>query len=205
VQEDVTRMEAAAGRMQNLINDLLDLARVNSRGRELVAIDLGEIAREVVVDLEARIDEVGATVEIDSLPTVLGDGVQLRQVLQNLLSNALKFHREGVPLHVRFTTETADGGRCVVAVEDNGIGFDDKYAERIFGTFQRLHGRSQYEGTGIGLSIARKIAWRHDGDITATAVDGEGATFRLTLPLAPAQLTAVHDPLPQPQSERHAA
>jgi signal transduction histidine kinase len=209
VEEDVTRMEAAAGRMQNLINDLLDLARVNSRGRELVAIDLGEVAREVAVDLEARIAEVGATIEIEDLPTVLGDRVQLRQIVQNLLSNALKFHRDGVPLHICVKTEGADGGRCVVAVEDNGIGFDEKYAERIFGTFQRLHGRAEYEGTGIGLSIARKIAWRHDGDITATAVEGEGATFRLTLPLAPASLGAspatARRPASQPQSERNAA
>jgi signal transduction histidine kinase len=209
VEEDVTRMEAAAGRMQNLINDLLDLARVNSRGRELVAIDLGEVAREVAVDLEARIADVVATIEIEDLPTVLGDRVQLRQIVQNLLSNALKFHREGVPLHICVKTETAEGGHCVVAVEDNGIGFDEKYAERIFGTFQRLHGRAEYEGTGIGLSIARKIAWRHDGDITATAVEGEGATFRLTLPLAPAKLGASpapsHHPASQPESERNAA
>jgi PAS domain S-box-containing protein len=185
VGADIARMEAASGRMQNLISDLLDLARINSRGRELVANDLTEVAREVVVDLEARIADVGAEVEIGRLPVVLGDRVQLRQILQNLISNALKFHREGVTPTVRVATETTAHGRCVVAVSDNGIGFDDKYAERIFGTFQRLHGRTEYEGTGIGLSIARKIAWRHEGDITATAVLGEGATFRLTLPLAP--------------------
>jgi light-regulated signal transduction histidine kinase (bacteriophytochrome) len=101
-----------------------------------------------------------------------------------------------------------DWGRCVVVVEDNGIGFDDKYAERIFGTFQRLHGRSEYEGTGIGLSIARKIAWRHDGDITASGVAGEGAVFRLTLPLAPSEAAdgAGDRKLQQdPQSERSAA
>jgi light-regulated signal transduction histidine kinase (bacteriophytochrome) len=112
-------------------------------------------------------------------------------------------------LKVRVTTEANEGGRCTVAVEDNGIGLDEKYADRIFGTFQRLHGREEYEGTGIGLSIARKIAWRHDGDITATASEGEGATFRLTLPLAPAQLVAApvagSDPVTQPQSERNAA
>jgi len=207
--EDVVRMEAAAGRMQNLISDLLDLARVNSRGRELLPIDLGEVTREVTVDLEARIDDVGATIEIGDLPIVLGDRVQLRQIVQNLLSNALKFHRAGVPLHVRVTSEVTDNGRCVVAVEDNGIGFDEKYSERIFGTFQRLHGRSEYEGTGIGLSIARKIAWRHDGDITVSAVEGEGATFRLALPLAPASAGAPQATLtrtePQLQSERNAA
>jgi signal transduction histidine kinase len=209
VEEDVVRMEAAAGRMQNLISDLLNLARVNSRGRELLAIDLGEVAREVAVDLEAHIADVGAAVTIEDLPTVLGDRVQLRQILQNLLSNALKFHRDGVPLQVTVKADAVSGGRCVVAVSDNGIGFDDKYAERIFGAFQRLHGRARYEGTGIGLSIARKIAWRHDGDITATAVEGEGATFRLTLPLAPAQPVATSPtadaPAAQPQSERKAA
>jgi light-regulated signal transduction histidine kinase (bacteriophytochrome) len=182
---DLARMEAASGRMQNLISDLLDLARVNSRGRELVANDLGEVAHEVVGDLEAHIADVGASIELDDLPIVLGDRVQLHQILQNLISNALKFHRDGVAPQVRVSTETSESGRCVVTVADNGIGFEEKYAERIFGTFQRLHARSEYEGTGIGLSIARKIAWRHDGDITATSVAGEGATFRLSLPLAP--------------------
>ncbi|HEY2719275.1 MAG TPA: ATP-binding protein, partial [Solirubrobacteraceae bacterium] len=155
---DVTRMDTAAGRMQNLISDLLDLARVNSRGRELVAINMDELAREVQTDLEAHIAESGARVEIEPLPVVLGDAVQLRQVLQNLLSNALKFRREGVSLKVRVRTQSVEGGRCIIAVEDNGIGFDEKYCERIFGTFQRLHGRGTYDGTGIGLSIARKIA-----------------------------------------------
>ena len=185
-QADVVRMEAAAGRMQNLISDLLDLARVNSRGRDLVAIDLDEIAAAVVGDLEAAIAQVGARIAIEPLPVVLGDRVQLGQVLQNLLSNALKFHRPDEPLRVRVSAQTEAAGTCVICVEDNGIGFDEKYAERIFGTFQRLHGRSEYEGTGIGLSIARKIAWRHDGDITATGILGQGAAFRLTLPLAPA-------------------
>ncbi len=190
VQADFVRMESAAGRMQNLIGDLLDLARVNSRGRELVAIDLNEVADEVVADLEARIAEVGASVVLEPLPVVLGDRVQLSQVLQNLMSNALKFHREDEPLHVRVAAESGAGGKCVITVEDNGIGFEDEYSERIFGTFQRLHGRGEYEGTGIGLSIARKIAWRHDGDITATGVPGQGATFTLTLPVARAATAA---------------
>jgi signal transduction histidine kinase len=128
---------------------------------------------------------------------VLGDRVQLHQILQNLISNALKFHRDGVPLHVRVAAGT-EGARCTVTVTDNGIGFDDQYGERIFGTFQRLHGRGEYEGTGIGLSIARKIAWRHNGDITATGVPGEGATFNLTLPLATAP--AVQHERPQERS-----
>jgi signal transduction histidine kinase len=184
VQADFARMDSAAGRMQNLISDLLDLARVNSRGREIVEIDLNEVADEVVADLEPRIAEVGASIVLEPLPVVLGDRVQMCQVMQNLLSNALKFHRTDVPLRVRVAAETGEHGRCAITVEDNGIGFEDEYAERIFGTFQRLHGRAEYEGTGIGLSIARKIAWRHDGDITATGVPGQGATFKLTLPMA---------------------
>jgi signal transduction histidine kinase len=183
---DVTRMDAAAQRQQRLIDDLLDLARVNSRGRELVPVDLDTIAAHALSDLDASLSDVGANVEIAPLPTVLGDQAQLGRVLQNLLSNALKFHRPDVPLQVRVFAEPAPSGRCTIVVEDNGIGFDDEYCERIFGAFQRLHGRSEYEGTGIGLSIARKIAWRHDGNITAHGVPGEGATFRLTLPLAPA-------------------
>jgi signal transduction histidine kinase len=185
-RSDVVRMDAAALRLQRLVDDLLDLARVNSRGRELVPVALDVIAAEALSDLDARVSEVGAHVEIGELPTILGDQVQLRRVLQNLLSNALKFHREDVPLRVRVSCELLGDGRCAILVEDNGIGFDDQYAERIFGAFQRLHGRSAYDGTGIGLSIARKIAWRHDGDITASGVPGVGATFRLTLPLAPA-------------------
>jgi signal transduction histidine kinase len=186
-RSDVARMDAASVRLQRLIDDLLDLARVNSRGRELVRVDLAEVAHEVMVDLDPRLREVGARVEIGELPCILGDPVQIRRVLQNLLSNALKFHRAGVPLAVRVSSEMGEEGRCAITVEDNGIGFDNQYAERIFGAFQRLHGRSEYDGTGIGLSIARKIAWRHNGDITATGVLGEGAKFRLTLPLAPAE------------------
>jgi signal transduction histidine kinase len=185
-RSDIARMDAAALRLQRLIDDLLDLARVNSRGRELVPLDLAEIVAEAMSDLDARLTEVGADVEIGALPTVLGDQVQIRRVLQNLLSNALKFNREDTPLHVRITSELVEDGRCVISIADNGIGFDNQYAERIFGAFQRLHGRAAYEGTGIGLSIARKIAWRHNGDITASGVPDQGATFRLILPLAPA-------------------
>ena len=200
-------MESAAARMQNLISDLLDLARVNSRGREMAPVDLNELAEEVLGDLEAHIAEVAADVVVEPLPVVVGDRVQLRQVLQNLISNALKFHRENEPLRVRVRAEARDARRCVVTVEDNGIGFDDKYADRIFGTFQRLHGRGQYEGTGIGLSIARKIAWRHEGDLSASGVPGQGATFRLTLPVArPGALApAPHRPRSDPGNQRSAA
>ena len=171
--EDVVRMEAAAGRMQNLISDLLDLARVNSRGRDPVAVDLAEIAREVVGDLEAAHRRGGRDRRHRAAP-----GRPRRPGPAPAGSAEPDQQRPQVPPRrcaaagPREHGDERAAGRCVVTVEDNGIGFDEKYAERIFGTFQRLHGRAEYEGTGIGLSIARKIAWRHDGDITASGVAG---------------------------------
>jgi light-regulated signal transduction histidine kinase (bacteriophytochrome) len=192
---DLSRMASAAERMQRLIDDLLSFARVTSRKREFEPVDLGEVAREVVGDLEARIDELRAQVEIGALPTVSGDRAQLSQLFQNLVSNALKFHRQGVTPTVRvrseivraqsprFAGESPAGNLCLITVDDNGIGFDPKYADRIFSAFERLHSRADYEGTGIGLSIARKIAWRHRGELIATSSPGVGSTFTLTLPL----------------------
>jgi signal transduction histidine kinase len=192
---DMTRMQNAAERMQRLIDDLLSFARVTSKDREFELVDLGEVTKEVIGDLEARITELGARVEMSDLPVVAADRAQLSQLMQNLVSNALKFHRENVPPVVRisgnvlaaqegrFSGEAAAGARCVITVEDNGIGFDPKYAERVFSAFERLHSRSDYEGTGIGLSIARKIAWSHRGDITATSTPDQGSTFTLTMPL----------------------
>ena len=200
---DVTRMHDAAERMQRLIDDLLSFARVSSRRREFEPVELSALAHEVVGDLEARIRELDAEVVIDELPVVAADRAQMSQLLQNLVSNALKFHRDGVRprVHIRaeivegepprFEGESANGRRCLIAVEDNGIGFEQKYAERIFSAFERLHGRSEYEGTGIGLSIARKIAWRHGGELTATSEPGRGSTFILTLPLAHVAAPAV--------------
>src|SRR5579862_260533 len=180
---DLGRIQSAAERMQRLIDDLLSFARVSSRQRELEPVELSALVREVAGDLEARIEELDARLDVGPLPVVLADRAQMGQVLQNLVSNALKFHREGVPPVVQIRAERSDS-RCVITVADNGIGFEQKYAERIFSAFERLHGRSEYEGTGIGLSIARKIAWRHGGELTATGVPNGGATFTLTLPAA---------------------
>lgn len=192
---DLTRMTNAAERMQRLIDDLLSFARVGSRHREFEPVALQELVAEVVGDLEARIEQLGARIDVGRLPVVSGDSAQLSQLLQNLLSNALKFHREGVAPLIeiraelveaappRFGAESAPTARCVLTVSDNGIGFDSKYAERVFSAFERLHSRSDYEGTGIGLSIARKIAWRHGGELTASSSPGQGSTFTLTLPL----------------------
>jgi signal transduction histidine kinase len=192
---DLSRIQGAAERMQRLIDDLLSFARVGSRQHAFEPVDLAELTREVVGDLEARIEELQARVEINELPVVAADPAQMSQLLLNLIGNALKFHREDVPPLVRissqllpeqparFGAEAGVGRRCLITVEDNGIGFDPKYAERAFSAFERLHSRFDYEGTGIGLSIARKIARRHGGELTAASTPGEGSVFTVTLPL----------------------
>jgi len=188
------RMQTAARRMQVLIEDLLAFSRVTTKASPFEPVDLGRIAREVLSDLEVRLQQSGGHVEVQALPTIEADPVQMRQLFQNLIGNALKFHREGVPPAVvvrgRLPPAKAGGGvepqndgLCEIEVEDNGIGFDEKHLDRIFIPFQRLHGRSSYEGTGIGLAICRKIADRHSGGISAHSVPGRGTRFVVTLPL----------------------
>ncbi len=179
------RMQAAARRMHTLINDLLTFSRVTSKAQPFVPVDLGKVAQEVLSDLEVRVQETGGRVEIGDLPTIDADPLQMRQLIQNLLGNALKFHRAGVPPVVRMEATVTDGATpvCRLNVEDNGIGFDPKYLDRIFTPFQRLHGRTEYEGTGMGLAVCRRIAERHGGGITAESAPGEGARFLVELPL----------------------
>jgi signal transduction histidine kinase len=185
------RMQSAAKRMQVLIDDLLAFSRVTTRANPFQLIDLGKIAREVLSDLEVRIQQSGGQVEVGELPVIEADQIQMRQLFQNLIGNGLKFHQEGRPPVVRIrsrvlTDDSAANGspreRCSLEVEDNGIGFDEKYLDRIFVMFQRLHGRSSYEGTGMGLAICRKIVDRHGGQITARSAPGQGSTFVVTLP-----------------------
>jgi len=178
----VHRMRSAAKRMQVLINDLLTFSRVTTKGQPFVSVNLDEIAHEVAHDLEVRLHDVGGHIYIGELPSIDADPMQMRQLLQNLAGNALKFNRPGVPPLVRIEAAVSDS-RCRLTVEDNGIGFDEKYAERIFTMFERLHGRGEYEGTGIGLAICRRIAERHGGTIEARSKPGEGSTFTVTLPL----------------------
>jgi light-regulated signal transduction histidine kinase (bacteriophytochrome) len=226
-QDYVQRMQNAAGRMQTLINDLLTLSRITTKAQPFVPVDLAQVVQEVLSDLEVRVQESNAQVEVGSLPTIDADPLQMRQLLQNLIGNALKFHKTIEPPRVRVYSqvlkdeeqhsaletmlpanvpsltrvglgwiepppEQMDGQlsgnsttpkRCQIMVEDNGIGFDEKYLDRIFNVFQRLHGRSAYEGTGMGLAICRKIAERHSGSLTAKSTPGQGATFIVTLPI----------------------
>ena len=183
-REHLDHMLEAASRMRILIDDLLTYSRTSTRPQHIVRTDLGAIAREVVADLDSAIADASGRVEIGELPTLVADPTQMRQLLQNLLGNALKYRRTGVPLLVRLSCDSPPGPTCVITVADNGIGFNQIYAEKIFKMFQRLHNRSQYAGTGIGLAICRTIAERHGGAIEATSIAGEGATFRVTLPIS---------------------
>jgi PAS domain S-box-containing protein len=184
------RMRGAADRMQTLINDLLVLSRVTSKAQPFALVDLGQVVQGVLSDLETRIERTGGRVEVAELPTIDADPLQMRQLLQNLIGNALKFNRAEetpvVTVQCRFGAgdeQSQSAGVCRIAVADNGIGFDEKHLDRIFAPFQRLHGRSEYEGTGIGLAICKKIAERHGGSITAESTPGAGATFIVILPV----------------------
>jgi signal transduction histidine kinase len=188
------RVQNAAGRMQTLIDDLLTYSRVTTKAQPFVPVDLAAATRDVLADLEVRIERTGGRVEVAELPTVEADPLQVRQLMQNLIGNALKYHRPEAPPIVKVHSAQRERDRlgangdtgqefCQVMVEDNGIGFDEAYSERIFGIFQRLHGRTEYEGTGVGLAVCRKIAERHGGTVTARSTPGQGSTFTITLPL----------------------
>jgi PAS domain S-box-containing protein len=167
-------------RMQSLIADLLSFSRVGSRGGAFEPVDLNDVFARAVANLEAAIEESGAAVTADALPTVSGDPVQLGQLFQNLVGNGVKFRGEAAP-RVHVSAERA-GAEWRLAVRDNGIGIEAEYVERIFVIFQRLHGRAEYPGTGIGLAICKKIVERHGGRIWVESRPGEGSTFCFTLP-----------------------
>jgi PAS domain S-box-containing protein len=195
----LNRMQNAAARMQTLINDLLAFSRVIRSSQPFVPVNLGAVTKEVLNDLEVRIEKNGARVDVGELPTVNGDPTQIRQLMQNLLSNALKFQPHGkqpvVIVSSRIISDSSGKETTIapdtnpvweISVQDNGIGFDEKHLEKIFAVFQRLHGRTEYEGTGIGLAVCRRILERHGGSITARSQPAKGATFLFTLPSRPA-------------------
>lgn len=192
----VGRMQGAARRMQTLISDLLTYSRVTTRGKPFEPVDLSRVLDEVVSDLEFRIKDTAGHVETGDLPVIEADRTQMRQLLQNLIVNGLKFHRENVPpvVRVRLVSDeprdppTPDPGAppvryACIAVEDNGIGFDARYRDRVFGIFQRLHPRTFYEGSGIGLAVCRKIVDRHNGTLTVESEPGKGSCFTFCLPI----------------------
>jgi C4-dicarboxylate-specific signal transduction histidine kinase len=177
-----------AQRMQSLINDLLALSRVNSRGAEFRTVDCESVLDQVLHDLAMAIRDSNAIVERGPLPTLLGDERQIGQLFQNLIGNALKFRADRPP-HIRVHTERQQN-QWLFRVQDNGIGIAPEHSERIFILFQRLHSRQKYSGTGIGLAICRKIVERHGGRIWVESEPGHGATFHFTLPVAP--ITETH-------------
>jgi len=178
------RMLSAAARMRTLISDVLLYSQVTTRVQPFVRTDLARVAREVIADLETSIAESGGRVEVGELPVIDADALQMRQLLQNLLGNALKYRQKDTPPVVRLGCSSPPGGQdCTITVSDNGIGFNEKHAGRIFRMFVRLHGRDEYQGSGIGLAICRKIVERHGGTIAATSSAGAGATVTVTLPV----------------------
>ncbi|WP_157962717.1 sensor histidine kinase [Chitinophaga deserti] len=193
----IDRMVSAVGRMRVLINDLLIFSRAGRITPDTIAqVDLNELLRDVLGDLEVSLQEKKGTVQQDQLPVIEGIDTGLHQLFQNILSNSIKFADPERPLEISITGQIlsgkdagvpsekkADEKYIRIRVQDNGIGFDQAYADRIFLIFQRLHGVSEYKGTGIGLAICKKIAEAHQGYISAESIPGEGATFIITLPL----------------------
>ncbi len=190
----LNKIITAALRMQNMINDLLAVSTIMGNN-SFEPTDLNMVLEEATIALDHKIEETGAVIEADRLPVLAIAPSQFRQLFQNLINNSLKFARNGVPSHIRITNDILSY-RAVqqyglakakqylrITVADNGIGFDDQYAAKIFAIFQRLHGRSEYEGTGIGLSVCKKVAENHGGTIFAHGVENEGATFTLIIPI----------------------
>jgi two-component system sensor kinase FixL len=186
----IDRMLNAASRMQSLINDLLTFSRVTTKAQPFCRVNLNEILAGVLSDLEVAINRSDAQIEAEKLPSIEAEPIQMRQLFQNLIANAIKFRKTDVAPHIKIYTKQLQRKAHLIAtpgdqlleiyVEDNGIGFDEKYLDKIFNVFQRLEGQ-KYEGSGIGLAICRKIAIRHGGNITARSQPGNGSIFIVTL------------------------
>jgi signal transduction histidine kinase len=194
-QDYLNRMTGAAARMATLVDGLLAYSQVTADTRPYDRVELSEVAHAVVADFERRIAETRGRVEIGPLPSLVANRPQMEQLLRYLVDNGLKFQRPGVPpvLHIEgriinngdgVELPGAGGGQlCQITIRDNGIGFDEKYLDRIFTPYERLHTRGAYEGTGMGLTVCRKIVHRHGGTITARSTPQSGATFIVTLPV----------------------
>lgn len=190
----IQRMQMAAGRMHELIESLLDYSRLSTKAKAFSPVDLAELMREVLDDLEVRLLQTGGIVHVGDLPVIEADRCQMRQLFQNLIANGLKYHKDGVDPILKISCIPHGKRFQQLRVEDNGIGFDEKYLDRIFAPFQRLHGQGRYKGTGIGLAICRKIVECHGGSITARSTPGVGSVFIVTLPVGQPQ--AVEADLP---------
>lgn len=177
----IDRMRASALRMKSLLEDLLSYSRVTTKKKSYESVNLKNIIDEIMEDLQIKFNEVKGSMNVEPLPRFEADPVQMRQLFQNLILNALKYKKEDVAPVINISGSVKDG-ICKVRVRDNGIGLNEKYSARIFQPFQRLHGRTAYEGTGMGLAICQKIMLRHYGEINVESSPGAGATFIITLP-----------------------
>jgi len=177
------RVNSASMRMQQMIENLLELSRIATRAGKFEATDLNQTIQHVLSDLELPIKNSGAKIQIEQLPVVTADPAQMNQLLVNIVNNALKYRKQSVAPEIRIYAEIdRDSGDNLIFVQDNGIGFEAQYSERIFQPFERLHGRGQYDGLGIGLAIGRKILRRHGGSINAESTPGQGSVFIIRLP-----------------------
>jgi light-regulated signal transduction histidine kinase (bacteriophytochrome) len=169
-----------ANRMQRLIKDLLSYSRVGTTGKQLLDTSSEEALEQALINLSGAIDDSSALVTHDPLPNVLADEMQLVQLFQNLVGNAIKYQNPGVP-RIHVSAAHSPGARWIFSVRDNGLGIDAQYFDKIFGMFQRLHKRQEFAGTGIGLAICKKIVERHGGNISVESQLGQGSTFRFAL------------------------
>lgn len=194
-QEYMDRMQKASKRMQNLINDLLIYSRVSTKQVAYTPVDLNNLMMNVIDDLEVAIKESRASIQIEQLPSIKGNEAQLSQLFQNLIKNSIKFSKDNEDPNIHIYVDQQpekdeqlahyhkyDGKYTVIHVKDNGIGFDTQYINKIFNIFQRLHGRNEYEGTGIGLAVCRRVVENHGGRITADSQFGLGSVFKIILP-----------------------
>lgn len=183
--EFITRIQGATIRMQALLDDLLNYSKITNAALPFEKVDLQKIFKEILLDLENRISETGGTVKIDAVPGFMADPVQMYHLFLNLIANSLKYHREGVPPVVHVYSQTLEKNNLQIIIEDNGIGFEEKYSKKIFQPFERLHGKNHYSGTGIGLTICQKIIDHHNGKIDVSSTPNEGSQFIITFPQTP--------------------
>jgi len=176
--------------MRQLLDDLLQFSKVATRPEMFRTVDLGKIILEAADIFEEKIREAGVSIETGDLPEIEADETQMLQLFQNLVGNALKYRSEQ-SLRIRISAKQDGRGYCELFVEDNGIGFEQQYAERIFKPFQRLHNHTEYEGAGMGLAICRKIAERHGGSIRAESEPGKGSVFIIRLPVRQSKLKGI--------------
>ncbi len=180
--------------MQQLISDLLQYSRINTKGAEFKKINTTKIVEDIKDLFDSKLKETNGKIVMGDLPDIYGDESQIRQLFQNLVGNAIKFRKQGVDPEITITAEKA-GGNWVFKVKDNGIGIEETYKDRIFVIFQRLHSKEAYEGTGIGLAICRQILKKHGGEISLTSEPGNGTEFFFTIPTIEKAMKREQSPL----------